>query len=264
MPKGLIKRLTQPFREFLGRAVIIPPSHQLPIHWEANMSLIRKVAHFVCSDKIAGDYLEFGVWRGNSFAQSYRALRDVFEDRIRSVGFGGTPEDARERQDIWDRMRFFAFDSFEGLPTLRGIDAESRDFSKGQYAAGLDEFVANVTREGVPAEKVVCVPGWFEQTCTAATIEQHGLKKAAVIWVDCDLYHSTQSVLQFVAPLHQDGTVIIFDDWFNFRGNPSRGEQRAFTEWTRELGGSFTLAEYQKEGPWRNSFVVSAVAVENG
>ena len=34
---------------------------------------------FVSSDKIDGDYLEFGVFRGGSFAQSYHALTNAFE-----------------------------------------------------------------------------------------------------------------------------------------------------------------------------------------
>jgi O-methyltransferase len=253
MLKELIKRLARPFRELLGHAIIIPPSKQ------TDMSLMRKVAHLIASDKIEGDYLEFGVFRGNSFIESYRAMKEIFEERIRSVGSDGTAQDARERQEIWKRMRFFAFDSFEGLPDLRGVDAQTRDFAKGQYAAGIDEFLANVARAGVPSEKVVCVPGWFDRTCTRATIEKHGLRKAAVIWVDCDLYHSAKSVLQFITPLLQDGTVIVFDDWYCFRGNPWRGEQRAFAEWKEQDLQSFAVSEYQKEGPWRNSFVVSAI-----
>ncbi len=166
--------------------------------------------------------------------------------------------DARERQEIWDRMRFFAFDSFEGLPELEGIDKDNRDFSKGQYAAGVDEVRRNLVRAGVPEDRVVFVSGWFDETCTPATIEKHNIRKAAVIWVDCDLYHSAKSVLNFVTPLVQDGTVIVFDDWYSFRGNPRRGEQRAFSEWRETLNG-YTFAEYQKEGPWRVAYLVSSV-----
>jgi O-methyltransferase len=116
-------------------------------------------------------------------------------------------------------MRFIAFDSFEGFPELQGIDKDTRDFSRGQYAAGMDEVRQNLVRD-----RVVFVPGWFDQACTPATREKHNIRKAAVIWVDYDLYHSMKRVLNFVMPMLQDGTVIVFDDWYSFRGNPRRGE----------------------------------------
>ena len=261
MTKRLLKQFARPFRELLGRAIIIPPSRQLPIDWVANMGLMTKVAHFIASNKVDGDYLEFGVFRGNSFVESYRSIKRTFEERIqsRSMEQNVTDEDARDRKRIWDNMRFFAFDSFKGLPELRGVDLQTNEFAEGQYAAGIDEFLRNVTSGGVPSEKIVCVPGWYEETCIPVTLEKHGLKKASVVWVDCDLYHSAKRVLHFVTPLLQDGTIIIFDDWYNYRGSPWRGEQRAFAEWRAADLQGFTLSEYQKQGPWQNSFVVSKI-----
>jgi hypothetical protein len=57
------------------------------------------------------------------------------------------------------------------------------------------------------------------------------LRKAALVWIDCDFYESTVPVLEFITDYVQDGTLLIFDDWFCFRGDPERGEQRAFAEW---------------------------------
>jgi hypothetical protein len=224
----------------------------------ANMTLIEKCAWIVAADRIEGDYFEFGVFRGGAFINSYKALEGIFEQKRRGdIEYNtATPEGLRALKATWDRMRFFAFDSFEGLPALEGVDRHEEAFAEGQYAAGADEFRANLAAAGVPLDRVTCVPGWFEQTCIPATIEKYGLTKAAVIWVDCDLYHSTVSVLNFITPLLQDGTILIFDDWYCFRGNPRRGEQRAFAEWRQTLRG-FTVSEYQKEGPWRVAFLVS-------
>jgi O-methyltransferase len=247
--KKSAKRLIRPLRTLLGKAV--------QTNWVANMSLTEKAALFIAADKIEGDYLEFGVFQGGSFSESYLTFQKVFKQRIRVTSYNTTSKDASERQDIWDRMRFFAFDSFEGLPELRGIDKGTRDFAKGQYASGIDEFMNSITRDGVPSERVTCVPGWFEQTCVPATIQRYNIRKAAMIWIDCDLYHSTKSVLNFITPLLQDGTVVIFDDWYSFRGNPRLGEQKAFSEWKKTVVG-FTLSEYQKEGAWRVAFLASS------
>jgi hypothetical protein len=58
-----------------------------------------------------------------------------------------------------------------------------------------------------------------------------GLKQAAVTWIDCDLYHSTVSVLNFIEPLLPDGAIVIFDDWFAYCGRPDRGKRAACAEW---------------------------------
>ena len=53
-----------------------------------------------------------------------------------------------------------------------------------------------------------------------------------------------------------DGSIIIFDDWFAFRGHPHRGERRAFDEW-RQRHPELIFTPFQQEGTWRMSFIVS-------
>lgn len=68
--------------------------------------------------KTDGDYLEFGVYRGRAFKAAYdEAIRHKYEE-----------------------MRFFAFDSFEGLPEVKGEDEKHKHFYKGQYACSESEF----------------------------------------------------------------------------------------------------------------------------
>jgi hypothetical protein len=54
--------------------------------------------------------------------------------------------------------------------------------------------------------------------------------KAAVVLVDCDLYASAVPVLEFVAPLLQTGTILIFDEYWNL--GEDAGERRAHREFS--------------------------------
>jgi hypothetical protein len=254
-----VKNLLQPLRLMLGR-VVLTPDRLRTINPINTMTLMEKVAWFVAAEKVEGDYLEFGVFRGDGFARSFHALRAAFEERIRPAREAPGDAEAEERRAIWDRMRFFAFDSFQGLPELEGIDQVSQDFRKGQYAAGVETFRGNIAAQGVPLDRVTCVPGWYEDTCNPETLARHRIEKAAIVYVDCDLYHSTRSVLSCLAPVLQDGTVIVFDDWFCYRGNPDLGEQRAFNEWRATLP-DFRMTEYHREGYARNSFIASRIGV---
>lgn len=216
--------------------------------------IIYNAAHLVASEKIEGDYLEFGVFAGASFVKAYHTIKSVFE-LFQTTHAGRTREDVAEIANVWDGMRFFAFDSFQGLPDLTGVDLQSREFEKGKYASSEDAFLQSVARAGMPLSKVVTVPGWFDDTCNDATVRKHCMKKAAIIHIDCDLYESAKTALEFVKPLITNGTIIIFDDWFCFRGNPNLGEQRAFYEWKVTMPEWF-FTEYHKDGPWRNSFII--------
>jgi len=240
-------------RKLLWKALGRPPGYPKP-RVGSDATLIEKAARFTVCEMVEGDYLEFGVYRGHSFVAAYRAITEAFRQRISQEAGGASAEQQGRRRRLWEQMRFFAFDSFEGLPELRGIDLETEDFAGGQYAASKDEFIRSVTDAGVPLEKVVTLPGWFRDTTRPEVFDSNALRKASIVWIDGDLYESARDALHGITPLLQDGTVLIFDDWFAFRGNPDLGEQRAFREWASELDG-FVFTEFHKEGTWRNSFI---------
>jgi O-methyltransferase len=239
-------------REAAGRFVL-PPAADSDIHPD---SIVFKACLLMADCKVEGDYFEFGVYRGESFVQAYKSAAAAFS--IFSSEAVHPASDCEERRLIWSRMRFVAFDSFAGLPELQGVDRDSRVFAPGLFACTEDQFLDNITARGVARERVITVPGWYSESCTPATAARLGARKAAIVMIDCDLYESTKEVLSFLGPLLQDGTVLIFDDWFHFSGSPYRGEQRAFREWTARLPG-FTFSEYQKDSAWRNSFIASVV-----
>ena len=172
-----------------------------------------------------GDYLEFGVWQGNSMVNAYKCAVEC---------------------GLHD-MKFYAFDSFEGLPDFSGRDAEYNRFTKGQYCCSEDKFRENLVNAGVDMSKVVIVPGFYNETLGDELKQSLDINRAAVIWVDCDLYESTVPVLNFIKDYINSGTVIAFDDWFTFNADPHAGEYRAVREWL-ELNKNITLEYYKDFG----------------
>ena len=75
----------------------------------------------VRSMQIEGDYLEFGVWYGNSFI-----LAASLAEKYRTK-----------------RMRLFGFDSFEGLPK-----GEGKRFTKGDYCCSEQSFTRMIGASG--------------------------------------------------------------------------------------------------------------------
>src|SRR6185295_6587734 len=71
---------------------------------------IHTAASFVTYNQIEGDYLEFGVFQGESFAAAYHDLKERRREHLSS-------RDASPEFKAWmdHPPRFFAFDSFAGL-----------------------------------------------------------------------------------------------------------------------------------------------------
>ena len=124
----------------------------------------------------------------------------------------------------------FAFDSFEGLPS-----AEGEIYKKGDYAYPEHVFKRFVKKSGVPLQRVHIVPGFYDKSLTPELYDNLGLSRGIhFVHLDSDLYESTKTALQWLTPLLDSGSVIIFDDWVAFadKSDPENyGEQRAFREW---------------------------------
>ena len=103
--------------------------------------------------------------------------------------------------------------------------------------------------------KVKIVPGWFKDTLNAETRTKLFLKSAAVVWVDCDLYESTVPVLEFITDLVVDGTILVMDDWFFYKGRPDMGERKAFAEWLN-INPNISFTEFHKYSWHGNSFIL--------
>ncbi len=205
-----------------------------PFTWVPwNVDFYNKMFVLLKDSIMEGDYLEFGVASGTSFVFAYQAAQEF---NLKS-------------------MRFYAFDSFRGLPEIRNVDAEVRHFKEGMFNVEEKLFLKRLKQDKVDLSKVQTIPGWFNETLTNDTKMKLSIKKASVIMVDCDLYESTVPVLNFIVDYLQDGTIIVFDDWFCFRGNPNRGEQRAFREWLKR-NPSIKVSEYHKYGAEGISFII--------
>jgi hypothetical protein len=105
------------------------------------------------------------------------------------------------------------FDSFEGLPgAWTGFGLGQRAFSR---SSRLPRVPASVTLH----------KGWFNETLGTWRSAHPG--PVAFAHIDCDLYSSTVDILDALADRLQTGSVIVFDEYFNYPG----WEQHEFKAW---------------------------------
>jgi O-methyltransferase len=156
----------------------------------------------------AGHYYEFGLFRGYTLHHAEKTARKL----------------------QFDAMSFHGFDSFQGLPVVEGIDRMGQQFFEGQFACSKEGVTANLRRHGTDLSRVTLTEGFFCDSLTEELKRRSDFARAAVAFIDCDLYSSTRDVLAWLESLLQDGSMLLFDDWFAFGGAKELGQQKAFAE----------------------------------
>lgn len=214
---------------------------------------IDNCCKFWVNNIIDGDYYEFGVYQGETSIKFAQAFYGFLSRRISTTG---SLRVAELRRGLRDNVKFHLFDSFNGLPELSGVDTEGHDFEAGQYSSDELTVIQKIHESGLDRGKFEIHSGWFKNSIPLFL--ESNFRKAAIINIDCDLYQSAVDVLNNIGGLLQDGTILIFDDWHCFNGNPQKGVQLAFNEWRTNVElTDYTVSEYLSEGWSTKSFVVS-------
>ena len=177
---------------------------------------IKKAFYLTGLEQLEGDYLEFGVFTGSSFVCALRAHKS-----LRFLG------------DI--KTAFYGFDSFSGFGKKTESD-EHPFYQNETFAVNEARAVSNI-RKKAGNLPVHIVSGYFEDTLKGQTAESLGVEKARVVLIDCDLKDPTLLSLDFVAPVLQQGTVVIMDDFFSYRGDEDKGVAGAFFEFCKKHPG---------------------------
>lgn len=120
----------------------------------------------------------------------------------------------------------YGFDSFDGLPE--------------DWRAG---FVRGTFRTDEPPEVpgAQLVIGLFADTLPGFLAEHPG--PVAFLHLDADLRSSTTTVLEHVGPRLRPGSVLLFDEYFNYPGWEEH-EHRAWTEYVARTNVAFRYEAY--------------------
>lgn len=158
---------------------------------------------------IKGTALEFGVYRGHTI--------NIIANRLAD-------------DKIW------GFDSFEGLPEdwFMRSDETVPKWHKGMFSMDAMPWVN---------KNVTLVKGWFDESIPK-WLETNSTEPIKFLHIDCDLYSSAATVLSKLNSLIVPGTVIVFDEMYNWRHPSSfdlwhQCEYRALKEWIETYNRSF-------------------------
>jgi len=235
--RGALRRLVVPFgRRFLKYVRLRDAS--IRSHHFGNEFMADLAVRFLNANEIRGSYLEFGLYRGATFASLYHAAR-------------------RHRTDI----PMFGFDSFQGMPVARGPDADTgfRRYAEGHFSCSEEELRTELRHRRVPSIAYTLIPGFYESTLCPTLYQRPGLRPAAIVMIDCFYYESTIAALRFLTPVLQNGTLLLCNSYFRFKGHPQHGERGAVAAWLA-AHPEIETTEYAKFGTAGVALIIHFVA----
>lgn len=137
------------------------------------------------------------------------------------------------------KKTIYGFDSFEGLPEDWGI------FPKGSF--GLHGSLPRVLHN------VGLIKGWYDEVLPLLNL---GDKPISLIHIDCDIYSSTKSVFTLLNKNIVPGTIILFDEFYNYPGYEEH-EYKAFVEFLNSRQD--ITAEYLAFNPKNKQVLIKIV-----
>lgn len=165
---------------------------------ERLVSLSRSIEYIV-ENRIDGDIVECGVWRGGSMMLAANKLSKLnsFEKRI------------------------FLFDTFEGMPPPGAEDiAWNSTSAKNKFPkvdkwcySTLDEVKNNLSKVNYPENNIFYIEGRVEDT-----LPHPSINRISLLRLDTDWYNSTKHELECLYDKVVFGGIIIIDDYGHWQG----------------------------------------------
>ena len=202
---------------------------------------LRKAFWHINLERLEGDYFEFGVAFGNSLEAARLASRRSTARRL------GVKSQAR---------RFYAFDTFESFVS-DDLDDDHATWRGVSFSFPYDSVVRRFKRH--PEVKIfkgdatqLGSEGDFKASVAASMGDE---SKVAIVMFDMDLKGPTAGALRFIEPRLQTGSLMFFDEFFAFNGNPQMGESGALSEFLAQ-NPRISLREFAHYGDGGRVFQV--------
>jgi O-methyltransferase len=195
---------------------------------------LRRALMALSFNGIEGDYAEFGSHGGVTFGLAHRYGREL--------------EHARHQ---------WAFDSFQGLPETDREEDQHPYWVPGTLSMPQRAFVDECRRKGIPDAGMTVVAGFYDDTIGRADYAGPLPADIALAYIDCDLFSSTATVLEFLRSRLKHGMIVAFDDYFCFDAERLSGERAAMLAYLK-TDDRFHWLAYQPFGWHGMSFILES------
>ena len=205
--------------------------HPLIEHNLAKTEIIKKALYHADLEQLEGSYFEFGIYEGTSLYSAVNMHKKHFSAINRN---------------------FYGFDSFDDGFKYFTDEDKHPFFKEGDFKSSYKKALKRFRKY----KNVFLIKGYFEETIDGKNPEEVlAADKCIIAFIDTDLMNPSIIALEYIKPMLQEGSIIILDDYFAYRGANDRGTAGALNRFL-ENNKSISLREFYRYGHGGISFVV--------
>ena len=169
------------------------------------MYSLYKAVNYICKNKIAGDLVECGVWKGGSVMLMALTLLKLGETQ-RSIYMFDTYEGMVEPTDVDV--------NYSNVTAKEKWEATSTGDGSTWCFSPLEDVRRNINLTGYPEDKFILVKGKVEDTLPGTMPSS-----ACLLRLDTDFFESTYHELKHLYPVLSKGGILIIDDYGHWKGS---------------------------------------------
>jgi len=199
------------------------------MHLNSRKGAIHKSWGHVFSNHLFGDYVEFGVYQGDSF---HYAIKSFLE-------FKGWLNSQKTSDELWrintakksilnQEIYFHGLDTFEGMPKN---NEKNIIFKEKNFISDIKEVEKKLHK--LKNIKYYLYKGLFKDS-EKKLISNLNQRPVSIVNFDCDLETSTSDALKIISNHIQIGTVFLFDDYNGFNADNRYGQRKAFKDYRQD------------------------------
>ena len=125
-------------------------------------------------------------------------------------------------------FHMFLFDSFEGMPPVKD-EKESGSIYEGEFKCSLDSVKQRLNADNSRVN-LHFIRGFFEESLTPELLETLRKNPPSLVRIDVLLFSSAMTVLNFIKPILQNGTIVYFENIDVALNCPFKGEVYALNK----------------------------------
>ena len=148
---------------------------------------IKNIWNNIFLDKLDGDYIEFGIFKGKSLYHSLKTYNKIYNENLKN---------------------FYGLDSFEGFPV------ENHNFYKKE---NFESSFSDVQKTFRKYKNVHIKKGFFSYSLKSKNLAE--IDKICFAFVDCDIFESSLPVFEYLKTRMVSGGFIMVDDFLSVDDN---------------------------------------------
>ena len=196
------------------------------IHQNDRSGGLYRAWGYIFSNHIEGDYVEFGVYKGESAVSAIESYSEFYNWlQLQQHDNESWRRELSKSSPLNKKPFFHLLDTFEGMPKN---DEKNFIFHEKSFLSSHEKVLDRIRK--VNFKNFFLYKSKFKES-EKEILKNFKDRKISIANIDCDIYSSTVDSFKIIENFLQIGSVILLDDYNAFNADNLKGQRKALQEY---------------------------------